>query len=30
MFHCEFGKNFNETFLIEQLRVTASMVYKTI
>ena len=30
MFYCELSKNFNKTFFIEQIRVTASVVSKII
>ena len=30
MFYCEFRKNINKTFLIEQIWVTASVVSKII
>ena len=30
MFYCEFSKNFNKSFFIEKIRVTASVVSKII
>ena len=30
MFYCEFSKNFNKTYFVEQLRVTTSLLSKMI